>query len=62
MLECSMGICAGVAIRTGSTQRFQTKNVIPTVLEIMLRNVEDSGEVQYSRLVSWSSLISKRHL
>lgn len=62
MLECSMGICAGVVIRTGSTQRFQTKNVILTVLEIMLRNVEDSGEVQYSRLVSWSSLISKRHL
>lgn len=57
-----MGICAGVAIRTGSTQRFQTKNVILTVLEIMLRNVEDSGGVQYSRLVSWSSLISKRHL
>ena len=57
-----MGICAGVAIRTGSTQRFQTKNVILTVLEIMLRNVEDSGEVQYSRLVSWSSLISKQHL
>lgn len=57
-----MGICAGAAIRTGSTQRFQTKNVILTVLEIMLRNVEDSGEVQYSRLVSWSSLISKRHL
>ena len=57
-----MGICAGVAIRTGSTQRFQTKNVILTVLEIMLRNVEDSGEVQYSQLVSWSSLISKRHL
>ena len=57
-----MGICAGVAIRTGSTQRFQTKNVILTVLEIMLRNVEDSGKVQYSRLVSWSSLISKRHL
>lgn len=57
-----MGICAGVAIRTGSTQRFQTKNVILTVLEIILRNVEDSGEVQYSRLVSWSSLISKRHL
>ena len=57
-----MGICAGVAIRTGSTQRFQTKNVILTVLETMLKNVEDSGEVQYSRLVSWSSLISRRHL
>ena len=49
-----MGICAGAVIRTESTSRCRMKSVTHIVLEIMRRNVEDSGGVQYSPLVSWS--------
>lgn len=60
-----MGICAGVVTRTVNTPRYRMRSAMRCVLGIVLRNVVDSGGVQYSRPVSgiyrfstlmWSSI------
>lgn len=47
-----MGICAGVVTHTVNITRYRMRSAVRGVLGIVLRNVVDSGGVQYLRPVS----------
>lgn len=47
-----MGICAGAVTHTVNITRYRMRSAVRGVLGIVLRNVVDSGGVQYLRPVS----------